>query len=572
MMGGRAPSDESDPVLVVPVPWRAAAGLCLALLLALMANGRPIGAGDTRATERLAASLVTEGDLDLDEYPEVEPPFSRTVGEHRVSVYPALSAVLAAPVFAACRAAFALDETGSALAGKLAASILSALAAGALFLAVSRRRELWTTTTAVAFALGTSVVSTSQALWQHPAAVLFLCLTLLFLAWAEDDPAWVGRAGLPLCAMVAARHADVALALGVGAALALRFPRRLPALLLWALPPALFVAAYDTAYFGAPWAHGFSGSLSRFAPGWGHLGLLVSPAKGLVVFTPAAVVAGVGLVRALRRGGGFLPAAAAAGAVAHWLLVGFWAEWHGGESWGPRLTTDALPLLFLFLPEGLDVLPRLGRALIALSIAVQALGAFAYDYGWERLHQRGLASRARPAGLWSLADGPLPFHLRRGVAILALPAVRDGRAIVREHPVVPFGPEGSRVTFRADGLHVEGAAVFGDVHLQRAARLEDGKLVLAHRWDALFLRVRDGMRGQRFELVLEGTGRGPLYVGERTFWSGATRHATYPVAGRFRLRHRYFYPESGGADVTVTVGRGGGEVSLEAVEMVARGR
>ena len=57
-----------------------------------------------------------------------------------------------------------LDETGLALAGKWAASLFSAAAAALLYLAVGRRRPhrdaLWT---AVAFALGTTVWSTSQA-------------------------------------------------------------------------------------------------------------------------------------------------------------------------------------------------------------------------------------------------------------------------------------------------------------------------------------------------------------------------------------------------------------------------
>ena len=42
--------------------------------------------------------------------------------DHRVSIYPVLSAVLAAPVFALASVVFDLDETGTALAGKLAAS------------------------------------------------------------------------------------------------------------------------------------------------------------------------------------------------------------------------------------------------------------------------------------------------------------------------------------------------------------------------------------------------------------------------------------------------------------------
>src|SRR3970282_27727 len=110
-----------------------------------------------------------------------------------VSIYPAASALLAAPVFLLARSAFLLDEVGTALAGKWAASLFTAGRAALLFLVVGRRHPLrdaaWT---AALFALGTSMWSTSQALWQHPAAVLFLCAALLFLARAEQDPVWAG--------------------------------------------------------------------------------------------------------------------------------------------------------------------------------------------------------------------------------------------------------------------------------------------------------------------------------------------------------------------------------------------
>jgi lysylphosphatidylglycerol synthetase-like protein (DUF2156 family) len=116
-----------------------------------------------------------------------------------VSIYPIGSAVLAVPVFAGRARGFALDETGLALAGKWAASLFSAAAAALLYLAIGRRRPhreaMWT---AVVFALGTSVWSTSQALWQHPAAVLGLCAALLCMVRAEADDRWAGRAGLPL--------------------------------------------------------------------------------------------------------------------------------------------------------------------------------------------------------------------------------------------------------------------------------------------------------------------------------------------------------------------------------------
>jgi hypothetical protein len=573
-MGGRSPESSSgwdEPLTRRSEPSLVEAlGLALALFFLLIANGRPIGAGDTRPTERVAASFVQQGNLDVDEYADVEPPFVRQEGEHKVSIYPVFPALLASPVFALAQLFFALDETGMAFAGKLAAALFSALAAGVMFLAVGRRRDAAEgVRMALVFALGTSVWSTSQALWQHPAAVLFLSIAVLWTLRAEDDPAWAGRAGLPLALAVAARHADIALAAALAVGLAVRWPRRIPSLLLWSLPGVAVVVLYQWFYFGSPLRHGFSGSLGRFSEPWGvgHAGLLVSPAKGLFVFTPVALFAVAGLVLAFRWGERGLAATMAAGVLAHWLLMGRWSEWHGGESFGPRMMTDVLPLLILFLPEGLDLMPFFGTALAALSIAIQGMGAFSYDYRWERIYQRP-PTPGYPE-LWSVKDSPLLLMAKERVVILALPALRDGRAFIREHRLVVFGPKGSRARFAGERLAITGTdPALGDVHLLNGARLDGDKLRLKGRWDGLFLRVRPEARQRKLELRIVGRGRGTLYVGERTFWSEAPRWTTYPMGGALRIRHPYFFPESGGADVVITLGKSAGEAALDAVALV----
>jgi hypothetical protein len=575
-VAGRSPEADDRPSFPIGPPWAVAAAVGLVLFAILIANGRPIGAGDTRPTERVAASLVGEADFDLDEFPEVEDPFARTVGAHRVSIYPVLSAVLAAPVFLAAQAVFLLDETGTALAGKWAASLFTAVAAVVLFLIVGRRHpHVEAAWTAALFALGTSMWSTSQALWQHPAAVLFLCVAVLFLSLAERDAVWAGRSGLPLALAVAARHADVALVAVLVIGIAVRWPRRLPALLAWAAPVAALLMAYQWSYFGSPLRHGFSGSGARFSEPWGHghLGLLASPAKGLLVFTPVVIAAVAGLWSAYRKGERWPALTLGAAAAAHWIFMGRWSEWHGGESWGPRMMTDALPLLFVFLPDGFNLMPRVAPALAAVSVAVQALGAFSYDYRWERLHWRGAeGGRVPAAALWDVVRSPIPFYLQRRVAIFALPAVRDGRVYVREHPVVVLGPTGSRVIFSSDPPRVEGAeATMEDVHLQRGARVDDGRVRLRGRWDGVQFRVGAGARRRRLELRLSGRGQGVLYVGEKTFWSEQPRWATYPVSGPFRLRHPYDYATSGGPDVIVTIGKSPGEIDLESMALVAPG-
>jgi hypothetical protein len=263
------------------------------------------------------------------------------------------------------------------------------------------------------------------------------------------------------------------------------------------------------------------------------------------------------------------PATLGAAAAAHWILMGRWSEWHGGESWGPRMMTDALPLLFVFLPDGFNLMPRVAPALAVVSVAVQALGAFSYDYRWERLYRRGGGDEA---ALWDVAHSPIPFYLQRRTVILAMPAVKGGRAQVREHPVVIAGPAGSRVLFSSDPPRVDGAVeTLEDVHLQRGARVEDGRVRLRGRWDGVQFRVTPEARRRRLELRISGRGQGVLYVGEKTFWSEQPRWATFPVSGVFRLRHPYYFPESGGPDLIVTIGKSPGEVDLESMALVPPG-
>ena len=280
------------------------------------------------------------------------------------------------------------------------------------------------------------------------------------------------------------------------------------------------------------------------------------------------IVAVCGLVRALRRGERFLPVALGLAALAHLVLMGRWSEWHGGESFGPRLMTDALPLLLFFLPEGIAATGGLGVALAVFGIAVQALGAFADDGRWERLYQRP-AQPGHPE-LWDVAHSPLPTYAKRAAFVLAVPGLRDGQAVIREHPMAPLAPRGSRLSFVAPDRIVANSAdvTLTDAYPMRGARVDEGYLRLLGRWDALFVRVAPEARPRRLELRVSGHGKGVLYVGERSFWSGKTRFSEYPMSGAFRIRHPYFYPDSGGGDLIVTTGRGDGIASIASVALV----
>jgi hypothetical protein len=289
----------------------------------------------------------------------------------------------------------------------------------------------------------------------------------------------------------------------------------------------------------------------------------------VLVFSPVAIVALLGLVRALRSGPRFLPLTLLAGFLAQAGLLALVGDVETGRTWGTLLLTSAWPALLFFLPEGLTGLRLAGLLVALVSVAIQALGAFTYDQRWDRLHRT--ASDRIPEGvLWDPAQSPIALALRERVVRLAVPARRDGRWVVNTYPVVPGAPQGSLVEFGSAGPIVVGSEpVFGPVFLDGGARIEGTRLVLEAPGDGLFLRVAEGARLRRLELRVAGRGRGTIVIGERTFWT-EPRWTVHPVDGDFRLRKPYYYPESGGPDVRIALSASGA-VELRRVSLVLPG-
>jgi hypothetical protein len=321
-------------------------------------------------------------------------------------------------------------------------------------------------------------------------------------------------------------------------------------LLAVAILPATAVALYNARFFGAPFRFG-PGLDGRFFAALPEslAGLLVSPARGLLVFTPIALIALWGLRVQARSM--TLARILLAAVITHFAFMATWNEWHGGESFGPRLLTDLLPALFFFLPEALSFWPKVGAALGLASIAVQFLGGWTYDYRWERLHQRG---REFDAALWSWRDSPMAFAVKEGVVIQGLPELNGRRLRLPLRRFVPFGPQGSSIEGTPAGLRVGGPALIRDVRLERGARVVDGGITLSHPADALAFRV---LLSSPRELRLAGFLEGTLRVD--------TEHGSFqtPSTGDFEVA----FPVQLEAGEDVFVRAESGELRLARVEI-----
>ncbi len=382
----------------------AAVAACAAVLL--NANGREVGSYDTQPTKYAARELAARGTLTLDavvaRMPALaeRPGFGRALDGHVRSAYPVLPSIIAAGPAWLLSMIGAVDLDASmtpTLIAKLTASLLVALAVACAFL-IARARTSAGLAVLVAFGygFGTNVWLAGQTLGGHETVALGLTAALALLTPpGRAAVGWQAWAAMAMLAVAGAARAQVAPAVAVLALWVLargRF-RPWPALSLLAAAAGI-VVAYNVAWFGHPLGavarleslhptvHATSGSFGSPLPG--GLGLLLSPSRGLLIFSPVVLVCVAGL-RAVAREGWRGPLAwCLSAAAAQFALYACYSVWWGGHTYGPRYFVDLLPLLIPIAAEGAAVLARnrvssaAAAGALAWSVALAATGACCY--------------------------------------------------------------------------------------------------------------------------------------------------------------------------------------------------
>jgi hypothetical protein len=228
------------------------------------------------------------------------------------------------------------------------------------------------------FAFGTAAWSTaSRALWQHTPALLLLAVALLLLQRASRRSQPLALAGACLAGAYVARPGCAAVVLSLSAWVVLLRPDRVlgfvggaaavvvpfVAINAWqydaVLPPY-----YDSLRVGSETAVPFAESLAMN---------LVSPSRGLLVYTPILLLLPWALRRAERSDlGASLRVAVTVGLVGHFLVVARYGS-TAGAAYGARFFTEVAPLfVMLLVPLGEALVRReLGRG---LRVATLALG------------------------------------------------------------------------------------------------------------------------------------------------------------------------------------------------------
>jgi hypothetical protein len=198
-----------------------------------------------------------------------------------------------------------------------------------------------------------------------------------------------------------------------------------------AVAVALPLAAYNLWAFGTlagPYAyspphaelHGVTG-LWTTPLAEGLLGVLVSPSRGLLVYSPVLVFALGGVLLLRRAAHAGLMASLAVGLGLSLVLIAKYSVWWGGHAFGPRLATELLPALVLLLLPTVPWLEarrglRVAFAVLALvSVGIQGIGVLCYpsprDVDWNTSPRDVDLAHDR---LWDWRDPQLLRLLRHG--------------------------------------------------------------------------------------------------------------------------------------------------------------
>jgi hypothetical protein len=333
---------------------------------------------DSAWTFHLAASILRQGNIDLDEYRGVmNLPLEyrvRIVNGHIYYYYPAAVPLLVTPIVWIVNIAFPLhyptdfftylsqhapDERTAKLE-KLIASGIAALAAvlmyliGRQYLGILRSILLL-----FIFAFATSMWSTaSRALWQHGPSALFLELALYLIILAKQKEALLAWTG-PILGFTYLIRPTNSLSVAVfGLYILINHRKYIWHYAAGVLAVLIPFIAYNWFLYGnvfPPYSYQLFDRLATvriFAEGLA--GTLISPARGLFIFTPVflfSVYVFIFLIRQKRISIHGLELYVAAIILSHWIIVSSFEDWGGAWSIGPRYFAEIVPFLtYLLIP------------------------------------------------------------------------------------------------------------------------------------------------------------------------------------------------------------------------------
>jgi hypothetical protein len=271
--------------------------------------------------------------------------------------------------------------------------LIAAVAAAALFALVflTRRSLRWAIAIAVLFVLA-SIAWPYAKIGMETTFMAASLVSFALAAWARTQARWMPWAltGFAVGAAAACKPYSGLVVIPIAILLwpswrAADGRTRLRLLLAAALPVLLWVAAigwYNWDRFGSVTSFGYSDSSLTLSMPLNVLGLLFSPGKGLILYSPLVVLGALGISR-LWRQDRWLVASLVSFVAMLTLIAGASTYW-GDELWGPRYVVPAAWTLLVPIAWWCDSKARkrvlVGVAVAAFAVQVVAVSAYYGQY------------------------------------------------------------------------------------------------------------------------------------------------------------------------------------------------
>lgn len=207
----------------------------------------------------------------------------------------------------------------------------------------------------IVFAFGTAAWPTaSRALWQHGPSMLMLVLTLFLLLKAKTKPALVQYTGLTLACSYVIRPTNSLSVILLTIYVFWEYRQYFLRFMFWAAMVAVPFLWHNWNVYHSLFSPYYR---SQFGFSWpalweGLAGNMISPARGLLVFSPIFVFSAIGVIIKTRSGrSGKLDWFIISIIFLHWAVISIWPCWWGADSFGYRLFSDMVPyLIYLMIP------------------------------------------------------------------------------------------------------------------------------------------------------------------------------------------------------------------------------
>ena len=351
---------------------------CSVFLIVLVVYIRSpvVSTADTIWSLYVTGSILREGNIDLDEISAFIPSDDyrvERVGDHLYSIFPIGTSLLAVPFLWIAEIIFPLrervtfseylsqhppDQTVFEAEKAIASFIMAATATIIFLIAANSIQAVRALIVALIFAFGTSAWSVaSRGLWQHGPSMLVLSMTLYLFVLSKEKTWLVQFTAFPIAFAFIIRPTNIISVLIFSVYILLVGRQYSVRYLIWLavliVPFLLYNYSIYKMLIPPYYLPGRLGTSPLFLEALA--GNLISPARGLLVFSPILLFCLRELVVKPRNTDWWkLELCLMVILILHWISISMFRHWYGGWSIGPRFFADVLPILAYFLIPAVD--------------------------------------------------------------------------------------------------------------------------------------------------------------------------------------------------------------------------